>query len=599
MTTKLRTFLSNFRNEVQTHRGTWLAILFAITLLTLPNLFAVGIPSFNWLGVKLFGFGALLVLAACAAGFRVRVILWLCAPLLLLGPASCAYLIGTGTLPSSFLLLALLETNRTELSIFVIPAALTLVCTAALVVVYLWYVRRMIPHGYRLALGGRVVVGLGLFVPSGLDLLSNGLDGCKVAMSQRLLTTFPTATFFSAYEAAQLRAECTGRMDVTDKLEVGQAAEHSDPSTQQVHMLVIGESARYASFGLNGYERDTTPLLQRTASGLVAFHDVCSTAPMTLAAVPQLLTPATIGKLRETTKLPSVMTAYRKAGYKVYWVSSQRRNGTFDTLTSIFSNDAHESFFLGGAFDAEGVGGYSGTQDIKLLPQVEKILARKEPRVLFVLHTMGSHAPYFTRYPRKQTRFPVDSDAAWEATKRITLNTSTDPEDLRLLTDAYDNSICATDHLLANLIYVLKTSGASSWFCYLSDHGENGADAPVGKFMHGTLTPDVLHVPMFMWASPAYEHAHPSVMAALRSHTETPFSAICTFHTLLDMGGLSCTYLKKDWSVASSSFNPGPRLVAKGAITPVDYDKEILPNFLKRNGWHPLHPKTPAAAAAR
>jgi len=63
----------------------------------------------------------------------------------------------------------------------------------------------------------------------------------------------------------------------------------------------------------------------------------------------------------------------------------------------------------------------------------------------------------------------------------------------------------------------------------------------------------------------------------LKANLNTPFSASCTFHTLLDMGGLSCPDFKKEWSAASPQFSPGPRIVCDANGVIIDYDKKFPP----------------------
>jgi glucan phosphoethanolaminetransferase (alkaline phosphatase superfamily) len=326
----------------------------------------------------------------------------------------------------------------------------------------------------------------------------------------------------------------------------------------------------------------------------MAFQDVTAMATMTLLAVPSILTPTPPGDILASTRESSVLTAYRKAGFKVYWLSTQRKHGTYDTLTSIFSEDADESEFLGGIFDAAGRGGYSGKKDIHLLPEVQKILARNESKVLLVLHTMGSHGPYGMRYPKSHEAFKSRQTGVLNAAVEMALRESNDPKDLQELTNAYDNTIFSTDFLLANLIHLLKMKNSISWFCYISDHGENGADAQTARFMHGVMTPDVLKVPMVMWLSDEYRRCHPTKAAALQANVNKPFSATCTYHTLLDAGGLSAPNLRPEWSAAAENFHPGPRkLYGNSGNNVIDYDREIAPMFAEsRKGWHPLKPKS-------
>lgn len=561
-------------NEVVRDYRVWISVLLAVTLINLPNLVICFIPCFTWVSVKLWLFSTTLTLLVCAFGLRVRLMLWLALPLLFFVPTCLACLVSIQNLPTTFLFLALLETNPTELLALKAQIIYAGLGTLLLIAFYAWFVKNRVPAGFRLGLVARTLVFLTLLVPAFSDLLTQGPEISIGRVKQRFLSTFPCATFYGAYEAFDMRGRVENRKIVTEQLAISQEPAFRDEQQRQVHMLVIGESATKSCFGLYGYERETTPLLERTP-GLLPFRDVSSTATFTLLAVPALLTPTPTGRILEATRQASILSAYKQAGFRVYWLSAQKKHGTFDTVTSIFSGDADEAAFNGGAFDIDGRGGYQGPTDVSLIPLVRGILNRQEPKVLFVLHAIGSHAPYPSRYSPQLARFPEEKEAAMDALVRIAAGTSTDPHDLEIAQNSYDNTICATDFLLANLINDLKQIQASSWVCYVSDHGENTSKALFGKFMHGIVSRQVVEVPMLMWVSPLYEQAHADKVAGLKSHLSTPFSASCTFHTLLDMGGISCSSFKPEWSAASPRFSPGPRLVCGSDGALIDYDKKF------------------------
>lgn len=572
---KFKSFLStHILKEIFRDYRVWISVFLAINLFNLPNLVLCFVPYFSWTPTKFWPFSLALTLAACVLGLRVRLMLWLASPLLLLVPGCLACLISIYNLPTTFLFLALLETNSVEMSAMQTQAIFVGLGTLLLVAVYVWFVKNRVPASFRLGLVARVLVLLTLLGPALSDMLAHGAVVGKLSLEQRLLSTFPSSTFYGVYEAFDMRARVASRKDVAENLALTQAPEFRDDQQRQVHMLVIGESASKSCFGLYGYERQTTPLLERTP-GLLPFRDVSSTATFTLLAVPALLTASPAGQVLEATRQASILSAYKKAGFRVYWISAQRKHGTYDTLTSIFSADADESDFAGGAFDIQGSGAYASVTDVSLIPKVRSILQRGEEKVLFVLHTIGSHGPYSARYQPQLARFPADAQAANDAQNRIAAGTSTDPHDLELVQNSYDNTICATDFLLANLINDLNNLNASSWLCYVSDHGENTSKAIVGKFMHGLVTPQVVEIPMLIWTSPGYAQAHPDKVAGLMSHLAHPLSASCTFHTLLDMGGLSCPDFKKERSAASPSFTPSPRLVCDTYGKLVDYDEKF------------------------
>jgi glucan phosphoethanolaminetransferase (alkaline phosphatase superfamily) len=556
-------------NEPVQGSRVWFSVFLSVFLINLPNLIA----CLYWLPASSLLFSLALPLLPCALGMRVRLMLWLAIPLILLVPACLACLLSIQNLPSAFLVLALLETNQAELSAFLAPVILTTLGTLLLLTLYTWFVRLRVPADYRMDSIGRLLVLAALLVPALFDLSMYGQIASMAAVKERFLSTYPCSTLCAGYEAFNIRTRVQSRKDLLEPLAVSQdPAFHNEPR-RQVHMLVIGESATKSCFSLYGYERETTPLLEQTP-GLLPFRDVTSTATVTLLAVPSLLTATSPGKVLEATRQASILSVYKKAGFRVYWLSAQKKHGTFDTLTSIFSTDADEAVFLGGKIDLGGQGTYDAT-DASLRPLVRGILQRQEPKVLFILHTIGSHGPYPARYEPEQARYPADKAAATNALQRIRGGMAGDPHDLELVQNSYDNTICATDVLLANLINDLKQIQASTWLCYISDHGENTSQAHFGKFMHGMVTRQVVEVPMLMWLSPYYEQAHADKAAALRAHLNTAFSASCIFHTLLDMGGFSCPDFKKEWSSASPHFAPGTRMVCDHNGVLIDYDQRF------------------------
>lgn len=579
------------RQEIDSHSRLWGWSCVAVTLLTLPNLVAIFLPKPEWTGFGLFIHGLGLMLLPCLFGIRVRRWLYLILPLALLVPPTVACLWYTKMLPSTFLYLALMETNAKELSCF---GSQLLPVMASLPVIGLacwWIIHRKIPRDFQLGLVGKssVIFSVGLFL--GIGTLKHGPLGAPNYALSYTLSLFPTGTLYSISEAIHFRSMIDKRIAALDDLEVGETppATTSDDD-RQVHILVLGESARAASFQIYGYDRPTNPRLMKTAD-LLAFKDVAAAAPITLAAVPQMLTPAEPGQFLDTLKLPSIPAVFRKAGYKVYWISTQPKHGAYDTTSSTFSAEAHEAHFLGGLFDPFNTGAFSGKQDWQVLGLVHQLLARKEPKVLLVLHTMGSHGPYYLRYPKILSRFSVDA----KDYERVMLKPILTEAERQIMVDAYDNTIHATDWLLTELIGVLAKQGAQSWFYYVSDHGENMSGTH--QFAHGTLTEDVLRIPLFIWTSPAYQQSRPLQWAALRSHVSSPVSASSTFDTVLDLSGLRCPNSRPAKSLASAGYDPGSRRVAGLSGRVWDYDKELVPDFNKRpGGWQPLPGKKLAAA---
>ena len=168
----------------------------------------------------------------------------------------------------------------------------------------------------------------------------------------------------------------------------------------QVVVLVLGESSRYDRWSLNGYARETNPLLAREAN-LVMLEDVITPVSATRLSVPVIISrkPA-MQSLKDGFSEKSMLSAFREAGFKTFWISNQVSFGKFDTPVSVFAKEADDVQFL-------NLGGFSGASnhDDVLLAPLRRAIADPAQKVLVVLHTLGSHWNYAHRYPKQFYRW--------------------------------------------------------------------------------------------------------------------------------------------------------------------------------------------------
>jgi glucan phosphoethanolaminetransferase (alkaline phosphatase superfamily) len=452
--------------------------------------------------------------------------------------------------------LTLIETNEQELKSYwtsiIVLAALAL----PLGWLYVLMVVRKIPRQFRLGWRACLV----LYTAVGVMPLCGDWN----AFQARLSDGYPVGTLLAGWKALGLRQVLAARQSLRQDFAATPPTDLA-PGQREIHILVIGEAARYSSFQLNGYARQTTPLLAANPD-LLSFHKVSAAGTCTLYSVPLMLTVAKAPTLDQALTMPSCLQVFRKAGYKTYWLSTQRKHGRFDTTVSAFAGDADEARFLSGNLDPGGGRGqgarYDTAPDGDLLPLVRDILARNEPRVLLVLHTMGSHMNYHNRYPPQFNCFPADPGVCDSVQTGMGLSR----DQIEQMTNAYDNTVRYTDWVLAHLIETLAEQRALSTCFYVSDHGENSATAKEMPCAHGVPTEDVLHVPMLLWLSPEYRALRPTQAAALRAHLDHSFSSNITFHTLVDLAAIRCRLLDPSQSAASPTFKPDPCLVAHAAF---------------------------------
>ena len=185
--------------------------------------------------------------------------------------------------------------------------------------------------------------------------------------------------------------------------------------------------------------------------------------------------------------------------------------------------------------------------DIELVDKMREVL-RSEPsrKVLFILHTYGSHFSYHQRYPRQFARFLPEDDVA------------INPKYIDKIRNAYDNSILYTDHVIAELIETLEQMpDVCSAMYYCADHGEDLMDGQHRRFLHSTPTTTYyqLHVASFAWFSPIYHKAFADKVKAAKRNGGAPATSYSVFHTMADIASISSSYIDTKASLVSSNFD--------------------------------------------
>lgn len=300
-------------------------------------------------------------------------------------------------------------------------------------------------------------------------------------------------------------------------------------------VLVIGETARAANFGVLGYERNTTPKLSKM-EGLTAFGKAYSESNTTHKSVPMLLSAVSSVDFDSLYRQRSIITAFREAGFRTAFFSNQRRNGSF---IDFFGEEADVCKFIK---DDAPTG--QDVLDGRLIDYAQREIAQSRQPLFVVLHCYGSHFNYRERYPRSFARYQPDD--AMEAKS----------ENRHNLLNAYDNTILYTDYMLNRLVSVLRSTGKEAVMLYTSDHGEDIYDD--GKhFLHASIVPSdyQLHVPLFVWTSQSYAASHVKVVEALkRNSTANVSTSLSLFHTMLQMAGVATPALVPSHSVADSLY---------------------------------------------
>ena len=336
------------------------------------------------------------------------------------------------------------------------------------------------------------VVGLALFVGSLVAIFPSFGPLMRNQKELRYLAT-PTNVLWStgAVVAQNLRGAVRPRQAIGLDARPGAAmAARQQPGARPlVVVLVVGETARAANWGLSGYARNTTPQLAQWP--LTSWRHATSCGTNTETSVPCMFAPVGRRDYDEDTirGSESLLHVVARAGVAVRWRDNQSGcKGTCEGLPPQHLIEHVKDLKLPGLCDS------THCLDEGLIAGLQDELGKARGTQLLVLHMLGNHGPaYFKRYP-----------AAFERFKPACRT-----EDLRRcsreeITNAYDNALLYTDHVLARTLTILKASAQiDSALLFVSDHGESLGENNL--YLHGlpyAIAPDVQkQVPMFLWLS--------------------------------------------------------------------------------------------------
>lgn len=295
-------------------------------------------------------------------------------------------------------------------------------------------------------------------------------------------------------------------------------------NSPKVMILVVGETGRAQSFGLNGYSRQTTPELSKL--DIINFSQASSCGTQTSVSVPCMFSGMPRQNYDESLAAhrEGLLDIAQRAGYEVTWIDNNSGcKGACDRIKRYISpkddpryqaqckdDECYDEVLIAALND------YLKTLDLKNLKKSQ----------LIVLHQVGSHGPaYFKRYPDTFKKFTPTCD-----TNNIQ-NCSHD----RLI-NSYDNTILYTDHLLSTIVKELETLPLSSSMVYLSDHGESTGER--GLYLHGTpyfMAPkEQTHIPMLFWFSSQWPKQQ-QIVHCLNQQKNQPVSQDNLFPTVLSL----------------------------------------------------------------
>lgn len=353
-------------------------------------------------------------------------------------------------------------------------------------------------------------------------------------------TINPLTTVYSLVEVTVVHRLIKPRpfQDIGQDATLGPA--YADPAQKPPLMvLVLGETGRAGNFSLNGYDRDTNPLLAK--DGVLSFHNVWSCGTSTATAVPCMY--SHLGKVAYEARdkdYATLMDVLQHAGLAVLWIDNQPAGckGVCDRVPHVMTSGLKDP-----ALCPRGE-----CMDQIMLRDLDRRIAelpaeRRAKGIVIAMHQMGSHGPAYSERSDASTK---------KFLPECTTNVLQDcPHDQ--LVNAYDNSIVYTDKFLHDAIGWLRTQSAAhaTSLLYVADHGESLGENNL--YLHGlpySIAPDVQkHVPMILWQSPEWQKRTGTSNACLSRQLDERYSEDNYFHTVLGALQVRTGVYRPDWDI--------------------------------------------------
>ncbi|HDR1419310.1 TPA: phosphoethanolamine transferase [Pasteurella multocida] len=310
------------------------------------------------------------------------------------------------------------------------------------------------------------------------------------------------------------------------------ASQAKTDQDRHVTVLIIGETTRAKNWGLNHYERQTTPLLAKRGEDVINFQHMTSCGTSTAVSVPCMFSSLDRKHFSnvQADHQDNLLDILQRAGIAIKWLNNNS--------------------------DCKGVCKYIPYQNVTtlnlaeycrngecldniLLTQVDQTLDSTDKDTVLVLHTIGNHGPtYYERYTPEYRQFvpTCDTNQINRCLKQQLVNT-------------YDNGILYVDQFIDQVISKLEQrQHLQSAVIYVSDHGESLGEK--GVYLHAApyvIAPtEQTHIPMIMWFSPRWKASQQVDLTCLRQKAkEEAYSHdhfFSTVFSLMQMSEESETY---------------------------------------------------------
>lgn len=209
-------------------------------------------------------------------------------------------------------------------------------------------------------------------------------------------------------------------------------------------IIIVGESSTVVHYSLYGYPYQTTPRMDEYYKNkeITKLDNIISGAALTRDSLRFVLSFATPLDEMRFFNYKNMVDMAKLANYQTIWISSTYESGPYTGYIATIEQSSDKYF-------NNRNNEILKDRDDLSIPKVLATEYKKGEKQFFILHMLGSHIPYESRY---------------------------DKEDEHLVTTAkatnYDRSIHHTDRMLDKIIKFVKQQNENTLVFYFPDHGD-------------------------------------------------------------------------------------------------------------------------------
>jgi len=323
-------------------------------------------------------------------------------------------------------------------------------------------------------------------------------------------------------------------------------------------LIIVVDTLRRDHLGAYGYERRTSPEIDRLAADAVRYDSAQSQAPWTLPSVAALLTGRDVAALG----IGSDQDLLDDEFLLLSEVLSEQGFATGGIVSHKFVS-AQWGFDQGfDSFDDSQALGHMAVTSPAVTEQALAFLdAHQEGKFFLFLHYFDPHFAYVEHEGfRFEATEPYEGwiSSGTRFKKLMRAQDRLSAADLEEMRRLYDSEIAFTDHHIGRVLEGLQALGLfdETLIVVTADHGEEFFEH--GQIGHGkTLYEELVGVPLIV----RFPHGQPGVL-------DQPVALVDIFPTVLELVGLE----------------PGPELAGKSLLAAPDPERIVFASTERRGG---------------